>query len=378
MNLRPRRFAALLAVVSLLGGIALFSPRLQVSAEGLPKQLSDRAFWEMIVDFSEPSGSFRSDNLVSNERTFQFVLPQLKEETAPGGVYVGVGPDQNFTYISALEPRMAFIVDIRRQNMLLHLMYKALIEMSDDRPEFLSRLFSRARPSHLDRKAAAEVLFEAYDGVQSSETLFKKNLRTIDDRLVRHHDFALSDEDLQGIESVYHAFFIGGPDLRYSFAQQQGVVRFPSYADLMLATDGMGHNLSYLATDESYRALREIEKKNLLVPLVGDFGGDKAIRRVGQYVREHGATVAVFYTSNVEQYLFQTDAWMRFYHNVATLPIDSGSTFIRSYFNLGFRSPQDFALTPQSDMLLDPIESLLNAFRSGQVRTYYDVVQHSR
>src|SRR4051812_19699334 len=114
MKMRPRRFAVFVALVCLLGGIALLSPHLHVSAEGLPKQLSDRAFWQMIVDFSEPGGSFRSDNLISNERTVQFVIPALKKETTAGGVYVGVGPDQNFTYISALEPRMAFIVDIRR------------------------------------------------------------------------------------------------------------------------------------------------------------------------------------------------------------------------------------------------------------------------
>jgi hypothetical protein len=377
MNPRRRRFVALLAGACLIGWVALWPPRSYVSAQGLPKRISDRDFWQMVVDFSEPGGSFRSDNLVSNERTLQFVIPALKKDTTPGGVYIGVGPEQNFTYISALEPRMAFIIDIRRDNLLLHLMYKALIEMSDDRADFLSRLFSRARPLHLDRKAAPETLFEAFEDVDSSEALFETNLRAIEDHLVKHHGFALSDEDLEGVASVYRAFHLGGPDLRYSFPRQQGV-RFPTYAELMLTNDGLGHNSSYLATDERYRALREIEKNNLLVPLVGDFGGDKAIRRVGEYVREHGATVAMFYTSNVEQYLFQTDAWTRFYNNVATLPTDARSTLIRSFFNLGLRSPQNFILTPQSEMLLDPIPSLLDAFHAGQVRSYHDVIQRSR
>jgi hypothetical protein len=39
------------------------------------------------------------------------------------GVYVGVGPYQNFTYISALDPDIAFVVDIRRKNLLHHLLY---------------------------------------------------------------------------------------------------------------------------------------------------------------------------------------------------------------------------------------------------------------
>jgi len=143
-----RRSHVLVLVTALfsLSGVALFGPRDRVAADNLPKQLSDRAYWKMVVDFSEPDGFFRSDNFISNETTFQEVIPELKKRVSQNGVYLGVGPDQNFTYIAALRPRMAFIVDIRRQNLILHLMYKAIIEMSDDRADFMSRLFSRPRP----------------------------------------------------------------------------------------------------------------------------------------------------------------------------------------------------------------------------------------
>src|SRR5947207_13428737 len=130
MRLARHRFSLFAVALLLLLVAALFAPRVHVASDTLPKQLSDRAFWQMIVDFSEPGGFFRSDNLISNETTFQQVIPELKKQT--GGVYVGVGPDQNFTYIAALGPRMAFVIDIRRQNMLLHLMYKAILELSDD------------------------------------------------------------------------------------------------------------------------------------------------------------------------------------------------------------------------------------------------------
>ena len=62
-------------------------------------------------------------------------------------MYLGVGPEQNFTYIVALRPKLAFIVDIRRGNMNEHLLYKAFIELSADRADFLSRLFARPRPA---------------------------------------------------------------------------------------------------------------------------------------------------------------------------------------------------------------------------------------
>jgi len=115
-------------------------------SDTLPSQLSDREFWSIIKNFSEAGGYFRSDNFLSNESGYQSVIPLLRKTVQTGGVYVGVGPEQNFTYIVALEPKMAFVVDIRRQNMLEHLLYKALMELSADRAEFLSRLFCRPQP----------------------------------------------------------------------------------------------------------------------------------------------------------------------------------------------------------------------------------------
>ena len=123
------------------------TPTSRALTEALPPRLDDRTFWTLVTEFSEPNGFFRSDNLVSNEMVFQRVIPTLQQTVLPASAYVGVGPDQNFTYIAALKPRIAFIVDIRRQNMLLHLMYKALIEMSPTREAFMSRLFSRPVPA---------------------------------------------------------------------------------------------------------------------------------------------------------------------------------------------------------------------------------------
>src|SRR6516225_10100862 len=109
------------------------------SAEELSTRLTDDAFWKLVTDFSEPSGRFPSDNFASNELSIQRVLPQLVRGRKASGAYLGVGPEQNFTYIVALKPKIAFIIDIRRQNMVEHLMYKALFEMAADRADFLSR-----------------------------------------------------------------------------------------------------------------------------------------------------------------------------------------------------------------------------------------------
>src|SRR5262249_43719908 len=149
----------------------------------------------------------------------------------PGGIYLGVGPDQNFTYIVALQPKMAIIFDIRRQNAMQHLMYKALLETSSDRAEFLSRLFSRKRPEKLGPKSTPEELFAAYDSVEPDKQLFQETLQSIKSNLEMTHQFKLSSDDEVNIEYVFRAFYTGGPDLTYNGVGPAGFgrSRMPSY-----------------------------------------------------------------------------------------------------------------------------------------------------
>jgi hypothetical protein len=380
---RRQIVVAVVAVVVSLGGRP-FVPETHVAAETIPSRLSDRAFWQLVTELSETGGYFRSDNFLSNENAFQSVIPELKSTLPTGGVYLGVGPEQNFTYIVALRPKLAFVIDIRRQNMIEQLLYKAFIEASSNRADFLSRLFARKRPSELSNDATVEALFAAYADVMPSEALFRSNLQAARDRLVNDHKFALSPDDLKSLEYVYSAFFRGGPELNYSFSPS-GVGGFgggfPSYRELMVETDGQGEKRSYLATEEHFRLLREYEKNNMIVPVVGDFGGDKALRAVGDYVRAHEATVTVFYTSNVEQYLFQEAyAWRKFLANVATFPIDGRSTFIRSISNRGFTFSQFRRYSPgaRASTALSSISEVVRAFNSGQIHEYTDVVKMSK
>jgi hypothetical protein len=330
----------LLAALILAVGFAAASVRLRVRAadERLPQRLSDAEFWRLTEEFSEPNGYFRSDNLLSNEIYFQYVVRELLQRTQPGGVYMGVGPEQNFTYIAALKPKMVFITDIRRGNLHLQLMYKALFELSADRTEFVSRLFTRKRPARLTPKSTADEIFTAYASVDpAAEEVYNANLKAIDELLEKKHGLALSSEDLAGINYVYHNFYSFGPNINYnSSARGGGFGGFVSYADLMVATDADNVNRSFLANEESFRVLKDLEQKDLVVPLVGDFAGPKAIRAIGKYLKEHNATVTAFYASNVEQFLYGSGTWTTFCRNVASLPLDATSTFIRSTRSGGF------------------------------------------
>jgi hypothetical protein len=384
----PAKLAALaLAVCALL---LCVTPTARPRAEALPHRLDDRTFWMLATEFSEPSGTFRSDNLVSNETVFQYVIPTLQKTLGPVSAYIGVGPDQNFTYIASLQPRIAFIVDIRRQNMMLHLMYKALIEMSPTREAFLSRLFSRP-PPNADTNASANVLFDGFARSEPDPVAFERTRADIYSWLQRRHGFTLSRSDLAGIDYVFRAFYSAGPDLRYSFGRGAGWQPFPTYRDLMTADDGQGVQRSYLASEELYSALRDMQERNLIVPVVGDFSGPKALRSVARYLDVHHATLSVFYTSNVEQYLFRPveaggrDAWQRFYDNVAAMPLAAQSTFIRAFFNnqgriMRIPDPQTgvLPLGPRSQTLLNPIWVLLGAYSEGHISNYTDVIELSR
>ncbi len=322
--------------------LALFTG-VHATSETLPSKLGDHEFWKLVTECSESDGWFRSDNLLSNEIWLQYVIPELTKTVKPGRVYMGVGPEQNFTYIAAVKPRMAFIVDIRRGNLDLQLMYKALFESASDRAEFVSKLFSRKKPDGLSNDATAQDIFTALMKVEPTEAAFKDNLKAIVERLTKKHGFALSEQDLVNIEAIYKAFYTYGPGLQYSSTGGFGGRAQPTYADLMTATDGSGQNRSYLASDENFTVLKKLEAENLIVPVIGDFGGPKAIRAVAKYLKERNGIVAAFYLSNVEQYLAQQEKYPAFCANAATLPLDEASRFIRAtrsnnggYYGRGF------------------------------------------
>jgi hypothetical protein len=335
-----------------------------LQSESLPSKINDAEFWRLVSELSEPEGSFPFDNFVSNETTIQSVIPALQAKVRSGGAYLGVGPEQNFTYIAALRPKIAFIIDIRRQNLVEHLMYKALFEMSADRADFVSRLFSRKRPSGLDNASTAADLFRAYEAVAAEQRLFDSNLRAITDNLTNSHHWPLGPRDLTSLRYVYTTFFREGPGLNYS-AGASADASMPTYANLMMHTDANGQHHSYLASEERYAIVRKLEGDNLVIPVVGDFGGQTAIRDVGSYLSEHGTTVTAFYLSNVERYLFdRRRSWRRFHANVALLPYHDKSVFIRAILN-----------RPASTLvsLVSPIADLMRAFEDGRIHEYQDV-----
>src|SRR5437867_2355459 len=230
------------------------------AAPPAPDKLTNQRFWSLSKEWSEEDGVFRSDNLLSNETSFQDIIPLLLKTAKQGRVYMGVGPEQNFTYMAALKPAMAIIVDIRHGNLDVHLMYKALFELSKDRADFVSKLFSRKRPHGLTTKSSASEMFTAYAAADGSKEFYEENLKQIEDVLIKKHGFPLTSRDLEGIRWAFGNYYQFGPSINYNsslstnvpptivgaIGGNRGGSNGVTYASLMMADDGRGQCRSYL------------------------------------------------------------------------------------------------------------------------------------
>jgi hypothetical protein len=178
---------------------------------------------------------------------------------------------------------------------------------------------------------SANELFAAFDQASGVDADYQRNLTRIKDLLVKSHHLPLTDEELLGIDYVYGNFYRFGPAIGYSSSRSgRGAAGGATYANLMQRTDAAGVARSYLANEDNFNVLKKLEAANLLVPVVGNFSGPKAVRGVGTWLRERGVTVSAYYLSNVEDYLSRDRTWLDFCANAATLPQDAKSTFIRS------------------------------------------------
>lgn len=285
-----------------------------------------------IAALSEPGGYFDTDNLISNERSYLHVLAALPS-AGVGGVYIGVGPDQNFSYIARLRPARAYIVDVRRDNLLLHLLFKALFSLAEHRAAYLGLLLGREVASdaaHWQTASLARVIAAVDRPADGAASVAR--LRGRVERAISAAGIPLSHEDLATIARFHHAFIEEGLDLRFRSAGRPARRYYPTYRELLLETDREGRPGSFLATDEAYQVVRALQARDLVIPVVGDLGGTRALTAIGQRMRARGERLAAFYTSNVEFYLSRNGTFQQFVRNVAGLPHDDRSVIVRSVF----------------------------------------------
>jgi hypothetical protein len=316
------------------------------------------------AQLSETPGYFDTDNLISNESSYLQVADRLAEAPPGGDVYVGVGPEQNFSYVARLRPRWAFILDIRRENLLQHLLFAALFARADDAARYLCLLFSRPCPT-ANRPGPWPGAAAALDDLPPpSEAAFEANLRSAYEHIEGTLGFVLQAPDRDHIRKVYRAFFAEQADIRFRSFGRPWSTHQPTYRTLLLARSPSGRFGSFLDAPEDYRFVRDLSRSQRIVPVVGGFAGPHALRAIGRWLRARDLFVSAFYTSNVEFYLMRDHAFDGFVANVRELPIRADTVVIRACFDYGRRHP---AALPghRSVTLLQPLPRLLERHAAG-------------
>lgn len=297
---------------------------------------SIRDFGALIGRLSEAGGYFDTDNLISNESSYLHVLPALERYGVSGGAYIGVGPDQNFSYIARIKPRVAFLIDIRRDNMLQHLMFKALFARSRNRMEYLALWLGKRAPANVDAWSARSIdeIVAYLDSNPSNAALSAAARKVVTDE-VRTMGVPLTAADYATIERFHLEFINAGLSLRFTSTGRAPQPYYPTLRQLVLEKDMDGKQASYLARESDFRVVKDLQRRNMIVPVVGDLGGTKALPAIGAYMKQRGDKLSAFYSSNAEDYVLRDGNFPRFAQSVAALPRDNNSVFIRSFFGGG-------------------------------------------
>ncbi len=336
--------------------------------------LPDSTFAALHARVSEEGGFFDTDNLISNETGYLNVVGALERLGLEGGGYLGVGPDQNFSYIAELRPELAFIGDIRRDNALHHLLLKALVERAPTRVEFLAGLHGREAPPDPEAWAGRSVEdVVGWVDDREADPAVVEALQAEVARAVASWGIPLSDEDLATVRRFHRSFVDEGPDLRFRSYGRAPRPYYPTYRELLLETDADGRRVSWLASAERYGVVRALQLANRIVPVVADLAGPRAVREAGVVLREAGLEMKAVYTSNVEFYLWRGGTFDAWADNLASLPLADDAVIIRSYFpNLG-RHPS--ALPGYyATQLLQPAASVVRAREGEPFESYADLV----
>jgi len=359
--------------------VALVAVTATVNTAWQSPAVSQDTFAGRVAALSEPGGYFDTDNLISNERSFLHVAPELRalaKQAGSNGVYLGVGPDQNFSYIAHVRPSMAILIDIRRDNLLLHLLFKALFAEARTRVEYLALLTGREMPppnAGLE-KAQVDVIVKHIDG---AKPLTLKGVGAIQSRLmgaITAFGVPITSQERQTIQNFHQRFISAGLSLQFNSTGRAPQYDYPMYRDLLLEVDRRGVRQSFLASDEDFQFVKSMQAKDLILPIVGDLAGNGALASVAKFLTATNRQVSAFYTSNVEFYLFQYGTFSRFVANLGRLPRQPGSVIVRSVFP-GGRAPAAMSPGYNSASLTQPIHLLVDGYAKGGYRQYWELVR---
>lgn len=313
--------------------------------------------------------------LVSNETDYQRILPLLNMTVSPNGIYIGVGADQNFTFMATTHPSFSFIIDYHPENQYLHHLFKTCFELAPTRQAYLSILFSKPLTPEIKNNQAVSLseLVTYFDGVESADDLFDQNGPLIRASLNRFKP-TLPDEALDTIDRMRGLFRLhhSGLKTRLDTATWQGRP-YPAYRDCLLAVDNEGRNWHFLNSNDRYARIKKMQEQNRIIPVVGDWSGEKTLRELASFTEKRGKTVSVLYVSNVEEFLFREGRFEAYMENIERLPVDANSLIVRSVYDQTDRKHPLNRAEHLFTTVVQSLERFISLFRKGCYPDYWNV-----
>lgn len=320
-------------------------------------------FGRVVERLSEPTNAPWGDNFVSNEDSYPRIAADLARHAPKAAVYVGVGPDQNFTLIAHAKPSLAFIADYRRRNLLVHLLHKALITLSTDRVAYLSRMTARV-PRVLGPKRNGPELANAFSEAPLDRSRLERESAEVVS-LTRPLDVVREEEwdDLARIQAR-----IAGPGVNVRFL---ALPIYPTLGRMMGTSDANGGPAHFLALEATFQTVRTLQATDRVIPIVADLSGGVALVRLGDWLRDRGLQVGVFYVSDVEFFLLRAMRLEAYVANLGRLPWAEGALIVRSSTR-EIDHPARIEGDSSTTIMVDA-RAFLTEARAGRVRTPDDL-----
>lgn len=246
----------------------------------------------------------------SNERRIDFFIKPIENL---GGCYIGVGTDQNFSFIAKAKSDYAWLMDFDPVIVKVNLIHLYLLNISKDYEEFKN--------------------FWARKNEKKSFELVKQKFSSDKDWKMIEKAWEVSHRNFSGVEDRLN-------ELNF-MSRKFGLVTFSNNTDEFLF-------------------LKKKVSENKIVAVNGDLTGSKSMRNISKLANSLGCKIRILYLSNAEEY-FRYPEDMR--ENFISLPTDEKGIVIRTMTSgtkqfLGYPDGEKFEDSFPLHYNLQPISSL--------------------
>lgn len=317
---------------------------------------------DVVRSLSEPETGPPAENLVSNEDSYANGASDAARLAPERGVFLGVGPDQNFSFVASARPLLAIVADYRRRNSLLHLLHKALMGLSGDRIAYLANLTARNPPPFVKGEPSGKVLAETFARLPMDRERLDGVAREVR-RYLRPFGL-VGDDEWPALATIQAK--LAGPGMASRFL---GLPGYPTLGRMIAATDRRGVASHFLASEGRYRVVRDLQLGDRILPVVADFAAAVAMPRIAAWLGRHRLALSVVYVSDVEFFLLRAGRFDAYVANLAAMPRLDGAVIARTStrpIDHPERVPGDKATTIVRDLGAFLVAAKAGKFRSPE------------